>query len=188
MSPTPPGGYSIAPARSVDVDAWLESLGEQSRDNGEGGVYFSPRPRGSEGPARTIEAVLSWVARLSRSPQEPNWFRLWLARHEASGAVVGHVDLGGARLPTELHRAELGIGIARPHRGVGLGPALLQTAIEWARATPGLDWIELGVFSANPRARRLYDAHGFVQIGTVPDRFRVDGVRIDDVRMALSLR
>ena len=82
------------------------------------------------------------------------------------------------------HRAR----IERAHRGKGLGPALLDAALRWARATGTIDWIELGVFSANPRARGLYERFGFERIGFIPDRFRVDGVVIDDVRMALRLR
>lgn len=187
MKVSPPDGYTVAPAKGHDVDPWLASLAEQGRDNGRDGVWFSPRSPNDEGPARTIEAVLGWVARLARSECEPNWFRLWIAR-DRTGAIVGHVDLSGGRLITELHRAELGMGIERPHRGIGLGAALLDAALTWARETGTLHWVELGVFSANPRARRLYERFGFEQIGTVPDRFRVDGVIIDDVRMALRLR
>ena len=128
------------------------------------------------------------MARLKRSEREPSWFRLWVARETATDAIVGHIDLSGGRLVSELHRAELGMGIERAHRGRGVGPALLEAALAWARGTLTLDWIELGVFSANPRARRLYERFSFAQIGYIPDRFRVDGVTIDDVRMALRLR
>jgi RimJ/RimL family protein N-acetyltransferase len=182
-----PDGYTVEAARGHDVDPWLASLAEQVRDNGRDGVWFSPRSPDDGGPARTIESVLGWVARLARSEREPGWFRLWIAR-DREGTIVGHADLSGGRLTTELHRAELGMGIERPHRGVGLGPALLGTALSWARESGTIDWVELGVFSSNARARRLYERFGFEQIGCVPDRFRVDGAVIDDVRMALRLR
>jgi RimJ/RimL family protein N-acetyltransferase len=184
-APTP-AGYRVEPALGRDVDPWLGSIAEEVRDNGEGGVYFSPRSRHDPPPLRTAEAILGYVARMAKGHGEPGWFRLWVARAEASGEIVGHVDLSGGRMVTELHRSELGMGILRPHRGKGLGPALLDAAITWARAS-GLAWIELGVFACNPRARRLYERAGFAVIGGVPDRFRVDGVVIDDVRMALRL-
>ncbi len=184
----PPAGYRVEPAKGHDVDPWLASVAAQCQDNGEGGVWFSPRPRGDAGPARSAEAILSWVARLSRSAREPGWFRLWVARHEGTGAIVGHVDLSGGRLTTELHRAELAMGIERAHRGAGVGPALLDAALSWAKGTGTIDWVELGVFSVNHRARRLYERFGFAEIGVIPDRFRVDGAVIDDVRMALRLR
>jgi RimJ/RimL family protein N-acetyltransferase len=182
-----PHGYTVAPAKGHDVDPWLESLGAQVRDNGRDGVWFSPRSADDAPPARTIEAVLGWVARLSRTEREPGWFRLWLAK-DRDGSIVGHIDLSGGRLLAELHRSELGMGIERAHRGLGLGPALMDAALTWARDSGTIDWVELGVFSTNPRARRLYEGFGFTQIGYVPDRFRVDETVIDDVRMALRLR
>ncbi len=182
-----PDGYTVEPAKGHDVDPWLASLAAQVRDNGRDGVWFSPRSPDDAPPARTIEAVLGWVARLARSEREPGWFRLWIAR-DREGEIVGHIDLSGGRLITELHRAELGMGIERDHRGKGLGPALLDAALAWARATGTIAWVELGVFSTNPRARRLYERFGFERIGYIPDRFRVDGTVIDDVRMALRLR
>jgi RimJ/RimL family protein N-acetyltransferase len=43
------------------------------------------------------------------------------------------------------------------------------------------------VFAHNHRARALYAAAGFIEVGTTRDRFRVDGVAIDDVAMTLAL-
>jgi len=48
-------------------------------------------------------------------------------------------------------------------------------------------WIDLGVFAHNEAARALYKSVGFVEVGTVKDQFRVDGVSIDDVSMTLAL-
>lgn len=187
MNVAVPEAYTIELAGGDDVEPWLASLAAQEDDNGVDGVWFSPRGRGDVRPPLTMDTLLAWITRLARPVSEAGWFRLWLARERSSGRVVGHVDLSGGRLRTELHRCELGMGIERAHRGVGLGPALLDTAIAWARGVDTLAWIELGVFTANPRARRLYERAGFTVIGGVPDRFRVDGAVIDDVRMALRV-
>jgi RimJ/RimL family protein N-acetyltransferase len=182
-----PEGYTVERANGDDVETWLDQLAEQNRSNGVDGVYFSPRSPTDPGPVRTAESMAHWALRLVRPLTEPQWFRLWLAR-DARDTVVGHVDLSGGRLHTELHRAELGIGIVTAHRGIGLGPALLDTALEWARNGAVLDYIDLGVFAQNPRARRLYRRFGFEQTGLITDCFRVEGVVIDDVRMAVRLR
>jgi RimJ/RimL family protein N-acetyltransferase len=50
-----------------------------------------------------------------------------------------------------------------------------------------LAWLDLGVFAHNHRARKLYAAVGFVEVGVTRDRFRVDDTRIDDVAMVLAL-
>lgn len=162
-------------------------MARQVSDNGEDGVYFSPRSRHDPPAPRGVEVNLSWIARLARPLTELGWYRLWIATHIDSGGLIGHIDLSGGRISSELHRAELGMGIERAHRGCGLGAVLLDTAIAWARDEAKLSWIELGVFHCNARAQRLYKSRGFGVIGTIEDRFRVDGVVIDDVRMALRL-
>lgn len=120
----------------------------------------------------------------ARSLAEPGWLRTWGLF--ADRTIVGHLDLTGGRLPAELHRATLGMGIERRARGQGHGRALLDGAIAWARQH-GLAWLDLGVFAHNARARAVYGRVGFVEVGTVRDQFRVDGVSIDDVTMTLAL-
>jgi ribosomal protein S18 acetylase RimI-like enzyme len=78
------------------------------------------------------------------------------------------------------------MGVERGWRGRGHGRALLAAAIAWARGAE-LAWIDLGVFAHNQRARALYAAVGFIEIGVTRDRFRVDGTAIDDIAMALAL-
>ena len=102
--------------------------------------------------------------------------------------IVGHVDLKGDHLKTGLHRCELGIGIERPYRGRGLGRRLMETAIEFARAADTLSWMDLRVFSHNVAGRALYRSLGFSEVGTLVDRFRIDGQRIDDVVMTLKVK
>ncbi len=169
-------GYRDAPALIAHI---TRHAAESGRD---GDVIFRPRPATDpiDGPA-TIERHRSgWAQPLDVA----HWVRSW-------GVVIdrdirGHLDLYGGRLPAELHRATVGMGIERVARNQGYGRALLDTAIAWARAS-GLAWLDLGVFAHNERARKLYRAAGFVEVGTTRDRFRVEGIRIDDIAMTLSL-
>jgi ribosomal protein S18 acetylase RimI-like enzyme len=64
----------------------------------------------------------------------------------------------------------MGMGISASHRRRGGGSLLVATAIDWARAQPGIDWIDLGVFADNPGAHALYTRHGFTPIGRMLDR------------------
>jgi GNAT superfamily N-acetyltransferase len=127
------------------------------------------------------------LVRLLRELDEPLWGRAWMLLDEHERAV-GHLELRGGRVPAEMHRATLGMGIMTPHRRAGNGRRLVETAIAWAREA-NLAWIDLGVFSGNEPARRLYAAMGFRAIGTREDAFRLDaGVAVDDVMMVLPLR
>ncbi len=124
--------------------------------------------------------------RFRRAVDEPGWERLWAVFDGAR--MVGHVDLSGPTLHSGLHRARLGLGLERAYRGRGIGRRLMQTAIDWARAEPSLDWVDLGVFAHNLVARALYKKLGFSELATVSDLFRVRGQSIDDVTMTLRLR
>lgn len=61
---------------------------------------------------------------------------------------------------------ELSLAVAPDQRGAGAGRALLTALLDHARAA-GLPALSLSVSRANPRARRLYDALGFVPLHDV---------------------
>ncbi|MDB5367166.1 MAG: family N-acetyltransferase [Rhodospirillales bacterium] len=124
-------------------------------------------------------------ARLALPLQRRGWIRLWIAVD--GDETLGHVDLRASDRTADAHRVLLGLGIAKAHRGRGLGRALTQYAIDWAR-TNGHDWVDLNVFAVNAQAVALYRSLGFVQTGFHADRFRIDGDSVDEISMALDLR
>jgi ribosomal protein S18 acetylase RimI-like enzyme len=80
------------------------------------------------------------------------------------------------------------MGVHRDWRRQGLGEQLLATALDWARAQPALDWVDLEVLSSNQPARRLYERCGFAFAGELPDLFRIDGEQHGYVYMTYRLR
>ncbi len=168
--------------RPQELPLAAEHMARHSEESGRGGdPIFAPFEEfDSE----------SWGKRCAESfrlaVDEPGWERLWGAFD--GGRMVGHVDLSGPALEASLHRARLGVGVERAHRGRGLGRSLIQTALFWAADEPSLSWVDLGVFAHNAPARALYIALGFHETAHVTDLFRVHGQSIDDVTMALRLR
>ena len=152
---------------------------ESGRD---GDVIF--RPRSHHEVIDEVQIGQLVRAAWSRGLDQPLWLRTW--GDVVDNTILGHLDLNGGRLPAELHRATLGMGIERRARRKGFGRALLETAIAWARAQK-LAWVDLGVFAHNDAARSLYRSVGFVEVGYVKDQFRVDGAIIDDVSMTIAL-
>ena len=158
-------------------------IGRHSRESGQGGDLIF-RPRSSDAPIDEPATIERHRAGWAQGLDEPYWLRTWGVVE--GGEIRGHLDLHGGRLPSEFHRAMLGMGVERSWRGRGHGRALLAAVIAWARGA-GLAWLDLGVFAHNHRARKLYTSVGFVEVGITRDRFRVDGMMIDDVAMVLAL-
>lgn len=127
------------------------------------------------------------IERWSKALNEPLWGRAWLLWSQKPKRIVGHLELIGGRVPAEFHRATLGMGMLREFTGRGNGRRLMETAFEWARSEAHLAWIDLGVFSENWPARKLYERMGFQLLGIRKDAFRIGDHRIDDIHMYLKL-
>jgi RimJ/RimL family protein N-acetyltransferase len=181
-----PSALAIRMARlnSHDPEAYARHLVEHMAESGRGG---SPHFALSRVFSRE-EVEAAFRERLARDLDVPNWGRAWLL-WEGERRVVGHLELRGGRLQAEMHRATLGMGLLRAYTAKGHGGRLVQAAIAWSRERAGLRWLDLGVFSNNAPARKLYARMGFVEVGLRADAFRLDaGPIIDDVHMALPLR
>jgi RimJ/RimL family protein N-acetyltransferase len=105
---------------------------------------------------------------------------------EADGAVVGRLSLSRDPHPASRHVADLGLMVAAGHRRRGIGRALLQRAVEWARGA-GVRKLELHVFPWNGPALALYESFGFVREGLRHGHYLRDGEYVDAILMALDV-
>ena len=105
---------------------------------------------------------------------------------ESAGQIVGHGLLDPLPLAAIRHVVHLTL-VAHPGwQGMGVGRALLGSLIEWAKAAPGVEKIELHVRSSNERAQALYRKMGFNEMGRWRRRIKVaPGEYLDDVAMEL---
>ena len=84
------------------------------------------------------------------------------------------------------HCGEFGVSVARAFRGRGVGSALLERLLAWARASAQIERVELGVFANNTGAIRLYERLGFEVEGVRRGAIRLGDERIDLLLMALA--
>ena len=100
--------------------------------------------------------------------------------------IIGDASLNG--FPRRMsHRGEFGISVAKSEWGQGIGSALLQKIIEYAKEH-GTELINLEVRSDNRRAIQMYEKFGFRKIGTSPAYFKIDGEYYDFDLLVLDLR
>ena len=106
----------------------------------------------------------------------------------SNGQLAGDAEiaLGSG---TSRHVAGLGISLAQPFRGQGLGELLISTLIEEAAINlPGLRMITLNVFGNNVVAQNLYRKVGFVEYGRLPGGILHRGEYVDNVYMYRRVR
>jgi len=174
----------IRMVQASEVDELVAHLARQLRNDAD-----LPRPVSPHGRQRidfdTDAARRKRVQAWTRSAGTPGWGRAWAAW--ADDCIVGHGELQAGPLPSESHRATLGLAVEESARRRGAATSIMSQMIAWCRNQPEVAWIDLGVFEDNDVARHLYQSLGFVEVGRVKDRFRVDGAFITDISMALSV-
>ena len=107
---------------------------------------------------------------------------------ESFVAVGGDRVIGLIHVEVSRHGfGEIGMLVDREWRGRGVGWALFQAAIDWARGH-GLHKLSLEVFAHNTAAIALYRKCGFVEEGhRVRHYRRASGELWDSIVMALPL-
>jgi len=166
-----------------------------------GGRSYTVRPASADDAAAlvalrdSVAAEGTWVAAQpgERTALEESLTIASLLTHgglslvaEVGGEVVGQLAVQRSQGRYEGHRGDLSITVHRDHREQGLGRALLETAVDWARAVR-LGKLTLGVFPENLRAIALYRSAGFVEEGRLRGHVRVGGEDRDLTLMALTL-
>jgi RimJ/RimL family protein N-acetyltransferase len=97
--------------------------------------------------------------------------------------VVARLSVARDPHPASSHVADLGLMVAASHRRRGIGRALLEAAVDWAR-TAGVRKLELHVFPWNEPAILLYESFGFVREGYRHAHYRRGEDFVDAILMA----
>ena len=129
---------------------------------------------------RSVGEERSYLRALKRYPDAA----VYVA--EDAGQLVGRLSLARDPHPASHHVADLGLMVARTHRGRGIGRLLLEQAAAWARDA-GVRKLELHVFPWNEPAIRLYERFGFEREGVRREHYRRDGEYVDAILMAYRL-
>jgi len=154
-------------------------------------------------------AILEYVEAISRETDflsfGPDEFGITLAQeraiireYEAADnrlLLVGKVGdelaamltFGGGPRPRNRHAGEFGISVRRAYWSRGIASALIDSLVDWARASAVITKINLRVRTDNMRAIALYERKGFVLEGTITREIRVGNRYHDHHVMGLTI-
>ena len=150
----------LADSVSAEPEGWLISVGGEWRSAGD--------------ERRFLKA-------LRRYPHAA----VFVAERE-DGTLVGRLSVGRDPHPASTHVADVGLMVAQDARRQGVGTALIEAAVEWARQA-GVRKLELHVFPWNEAAIALYDAFGFEREGYRKRHYRRGGEYVDAILMAYAV-
>lgn len=105
---------------------------------------------------------------------------------EVDGRIAARLSLSRDPHPSSRHVADLGLMVAEQYRRQGIGRALLDEAVAWARVS-GIRKLELHVFPWNEPAIALYESFGFEQEGYRKAHYERAGEYVDAILMAYSI-
>ena len=127
-----------------------------------------------------VRAMARLVPQLSRSAPPPSAYELeaivtspattLLVAKDDAGGIVGSLTLAVFRIPTGLRAWIEDVVVDEAARGAGAGAALVESALELARAE-GCRTVDLTSRPDREAANRLYLRMGFVQRATNCYRF-----------------
>ena len=148
-------------------------------------------PGDSRAMAELFAAVAAERSGIATEPPVDVEERAALFARTAAGSVVALADgqlVGFTHVEASRHGfGEFGMLVDRDWRGRGVGSALVQAAIGWAR-DQGLHKLCLEVFAHNAAAIALYRKSGFVEEGRRIRHYRrANGELWDSIVMGLAL-
>lgn len=168
-TPNRPAGVTVRLATGDDAEAIVDLFEA---------VVNEGRWLGTQPPLDRREQLERLTAEVA-DPQGPTLF----VAVGPGGEVVGHLNLG--RRPYGV--ANVAMFVAAGWRGRGVGSALVQAAVEAARAS-GAHKVALQVWPNNQPAISLYAKFGFAEEGRLRRHYRRrDGSLWDAVVMGLVL-
>ncbi|MGW8454632.1 N-acetyltransferase family protein [Streptomyces niveus] len=89
-----------------------------------------------------------------------------------TGTVLGTAKMNNNHMGNGAHIASASYMVDAAHTGRGVGRALCEYSLEWARAAGFRAMQFNAVVETNTHAVKLYESLGFTVLGTLPEGFR----------------
>jgi len=164
--------YTIRTARQNDLSDLVDAIRVVASE----GTYME---------AETVAQLLDHEEVVLRS----NGLRsrtFFIACDETTDEVVGWVHLDLPEIEKLSHTAVLTVGLRPDARGKGLGSALHDRGVEWAR-DHGFERLYNSAPSTNETAIEWLSDRGWEREAVRRGHYRIDGEYVDEVMMALDL-
>lgn len=104
-----------------------------------------------------------------------------------NNSIVSIAEIRSLSRKRISHNSELAISVKKDYWRNGIGSAVMEELIRFAKEHKNIKNISLGVKASNQNAIRLYEKFGFEKVGIHKDYFYINGNYDDEWIMDLSL-
>jgi len=165
----------VRPAAYGDAPVLHTSLLEVAYE----GIHVGVEPEG----IGDLPAVIERLRRILTNPRAAQLVA------ELDRQVVGSIVIEPGRFgQKDRHCCHLGMWVVAAKRGLGIGTALMNTALAYAQQE-GFEKLVVEVFSSNLAALNLYRKFGFTVEGRQKNLFVLPGIGyVDSILMALDMK
>jgi RimJ/RimL family protein N-acetyltransferase len=129
----------------------------------------------------TEEAEKKWIESLNENPNA------LLQIAEINHQVIGFLFFIPNTKRKNSHTGEFGMNVHPEYQGLGVGNALMEVLLAWAKGNPQIEKVLLQVLVTNHRAIQLYKKFGFVEEGRhIKAIKQLDGGYVDILQMYIE--
>jgi RimJ/RimL family protein N-acetyltransferase len=129
----------------------------------------------------TVEQEIEHIERVST---DPNTLMVLGLIDNSIVSVAMLSSFGRRRI---AHNSNLSVSVKKEHWAKGIGTAVMEELIRFAREHSVIKNISLGVKASNSNALKLYEKLGFVKVGLHKNYFNINGTYDDEILMDLYL-
>jgi len=102
-------------------------------------------------------------------------------------SIVSVAQISTSARKRIAHNSEIAISVKKEYWKSGVGTAVMNELIKFAKESEVILNVSLGVRAGNRHAIRLYENCGFETVGVHKDYFYIDGVYYDEILMDLRV-
>ncbi|MDI6878716.1 MAG: GNAT family protein [Desulfitobacteriaceae bacterium] len=101
--------------------------------------------------------------------------------------IIGNLHFTGGGRARIKHTGEFGVSVLKDYWNQGIGTALVQELIQWAKASNVIRKLNLRVRSDNESAIRIYEKLGFIKEGFITREFFISEQFYNSIHMGLNI-
>lgn len=129
----------------------------------------------------TVEQEREYINSLSNNPN------VLMILGVIDNNIVSVAQISSSNRKRIAHNSEIAISVKKEYWRQGIGSAMMEELIRFAKKHGKIKNISLGVKSSNKKAIILYEKFGFQKVGFHKNYFNIDGDFDDEILMDLHI-